>query len=75
MYAIRNLYPDYIIQCFLISSKQGNPSILAGLPVKEIDSYAWEVNTNDIHVLIGTPEDVHLEIIANLKKYGFYQYT
>lgn len=74
-YAIRNLYPDYTIQCFLVSSKQGNPSILSGLPVKEIDSYAWEVNTNDIHVLIGTPEDVHLEIIANLKKYGFYQYT
>lgn len=74
-HAMRNLYPEHTIQCFLVSSKQGNPLTLAGLPVKEIGSYVCEANTNPVHVLIGTPEDTHLEIIDKLKKNGLNQYT
>lgn len=74
-YAMRNLYPEYAIQCFLVSSRHGNPSTLAGLPVKEIESYVCEENSRHVHVLIGTPEDVHSEIVARLKEHGLYQYT
>lgn len=73
--AIHKLYAEYPIRCFLVSSLVGNPELLAGLPVKEIKSFSNEVNKEDVHVLIGTPEDIHPEIIEQLKKYGFCHYT
>ena len=33
--AIRELYPEYPVQCFVVSSMRGNSVSLAGLPVKE----------------------------------------
>lgn len=74
-YAIRKLYSEYTVKCFLVSSLEQNPELLAGLPVKEIESFSNEVNKNEVHVLIGTPEDIHSEIIEKLKEYGFCHYT
>lgn len=73
--AMRNLYPEYPVKSFLVSSKQGNPDRLAGLPVKEIEELSCEAEAGNIHVLIGTPQDLHGEIIGQLKKYGFCNYT
>lgn len=74
-YAVKNLYPEYPIQGFLVSSKQENPSMLAGLPVREIGSFACGGNQDNIYILVGTPEDIHPEIAFKLEQYGFHHYT
>lgn len=77
--AIKELYPEYPVCCFLVSSLQDNPSVLAGLPVRELEEFSQELPKDDkkhmIHVLVGTPEDMHLEITSALKQHGFYHYT
>ncbi len=73
--AIRDLYPEYPVVCFLVTSRQGNPATLANLPIREAGAFFQESDTEDIHVLIGTPEDVHGEIILQLEKRGFFHYT
>lgn len=73
-YAIRELYPEYMIQYFLVTSLQDNPSTLAGLPVKEIKDFSHEVDKDKVYILIATPEDKHQEIAQQLKKYGFPNY-
>ncbi|MDD6069222.1 MAG: DUF4422 domain-containing protein [Clostridiales bacterium] len=76
--AIRELYPECSLCCFLVSSLQNNPSILAGLPVRELKKFSQgltQKEKDEIHVLIGTPEDLHLEIVAALEQHGLYHYT
>ena len=76
--AVEILYPDYSMSCFLVSSLQNNPSVLAGLPVREIEEFSKELSPkekNSIHVLIGTPEDIHPEIVYALEQHGFFHYT
>lgn len=73
--AIRELYPEYPVQCFVVSSMRGNSVSLAGLPVKEIRAFAYEVKREEVHILIGTPEDIHPEIVSQLERYGFSHYT
>lgn len=73
--AMQMLYPKYSIICFIVTSLCGNPSRLADLPVKEIEDFSHEVDKEQLHVLIGTPEDIHSEIMEQLEKYGFYHYT
>lgn len=75
--AVKELYPDYSICCFLVTSLQNNPSVLAGLPVKELEGFSKEISRDEkdmIRVLIATPEDIHLEIVDALKQHGFYHY-
>lgn len=74
-FALKYLYPEYPVQCFLVTSKKNNPATLAGLPVKEVEAFSREERGEDVHVLVGTPEDVHPQIIEQLKKYNFLQYT
>lgn len=74
-YAIQELYPECLIQCFLVTSLQGNPPILAGLPVREIDDFSQKVRKEKVHILIATPEDLHSEIIQQLNMHGFFYYT
>lgn len=76
--AIKELYPEYPVCCFLVSSLRNNPSVLAGLPVRGLEEFSRELPQDKkcmIHVLVGTPEDVHLEITGTLKQHGFYHYT
>lgn len=65
--AIRKLFPEYEIETFLVSSLKDNPVVLAGLPVQEIGSF----QDKEIQILVGTPEDLHGEIIHSLKMQGF----
>ena len=76
--AVRALYPEVGVCSFLVSSRQGNPRTLAGLPVREIGEFLRE-NQNSgqpcPNVLISTPEDVHGEIIQTLIQHGCRCYT
>ncbi len=74
-HAIRKLYPEHTIRCFLVTSLQNNPHRLAGLPVKEIEDYSREARKDKVHILIATPQDIHPEIIHELEKYSFSHYT
>lgn len=68
--AIRMLYPKQRVKCFLVTSLKQNPRQLAGLPVLEVKDY---FDREDL-ILIGTPENLHPEIIEMLQKQGFHNY-
>lgn len=75
--AIKKVYPECVIEGFLVTSLVGNPYVLNGLPVKELSVYAETLSEEerlDRHILIATPEDLHLEIIVGLERYGFRNY-
>lgn len=65
--AIESLYSEHKVKCFLVSSLENNPEILAGLPVIELKDF----NEKQCKIIIATPENVHNEIIKKLKEYGF----
>jgi FlaA1/EpsC-like NDP-sugar epimerase len=74
--AVTLLYPDYKVDCFLVSSLENNPTSLAGVPVRAVGEYATSVeDKEDVHILIGTPENVQGEIAETLKRHGFCNYT
>lgn len=71
---LEKLYPDYPVECFLVSSLVNNPSTLAGKPVLELESFAaglTPLEKKDMQVLIGTPENIHREIVVYLQQHGF----
>ena len=70
-HAVKRLYPEHPVRGFLVKSLRDNPSVLAGLPVYGLGS----AEDKNVHVLIGTPEDLHGEIAADLERHGFYSYT
>lgn len=73
--AIKLLYPERSVGCFLVSSLKGNPAVLGGLSVREIAEYAGQLSSEekaDTEVLIATPESVMPEIEDTLETYGFY---
>lgn len=72
--AIQTLYPEYSIQCFLVSKMGKNSASLSGKLVMEVESYAKEISDEErsgIKVLIATPENVMQEIECILDKFGF----
>lgn len=83
--AVRKLYPDVPVRGFLVTSRADNPKELAGLPVWQVSDFAQEktkqagIDTGrqqqQIHILIGTPEDMHPQIEEMLQRYGFFHYT
>lgn len=76
--AVKKLYPQYPVTCFLVNSLLTNSPVLAGIPVREIAEFSsslTEEEKRDYHILIGTPEDIHPEIIRTLEQYGFSNYT
>lgn len=68
--AIRLLYPEHPVKGFIVTSGQGNPSILAGLPVRELG----EFQRKDIRILIAVPENIHEEIVQQLQQRGYEDY-
>lgn len=76
--AVKLLYPDCRIACFLVESLENNPACLDGLQVREIREFSSAYGGGDkkgIHILVGTPEDKHPEIVAVLEQYGYHNYT
>ena len=75
--AMHQLYPEDEIVGFLVSSMEGNPNMLAGVSVKEVDIEAKKLSENEkkqIPIFIATPEDVHKDIIQILTRCGFLNY-
>lgn len=76
--AIEKLYPEEECIGFVVNSRKGNPSTLAGLPVIEMEELKVRIapeNRDDLHILVCTPEDLHPEISAYIEENGFSTYT
>lgn len=76
--AIKTLYPEREIPFFMVSSLEGNPATLAGIPVKEIFEVAesfFDEEKKAIEILIATPENVQQEIEETLERYGFCNHS
>ncbi len=57
---------------FVVTSKEGNPAILAGLPVIELRTFSVEcTDKNGVQVIVATPKTVMDEIVKSLKDLGF----
>ena len=73
--AIRILYPEKSVECFLVTSIDNNASTLGGLPVRELYQYIEgksQREKDNIAVLIGTPESVMEDIEKSLNKVGLH---
>lgn len=68
--AVQELYKDFEVIGFLVSSKAGNPDMLAGLPVYELGNF----HEKNVCVLIGTPEDIQESIVRILEEQGFHNH-
>lgn len=59
--AIRHLYPERNVRCFLVTNRKGNAELLAGIPVLELDEFVKGISREEkerIEILIAVPEDV-----------------
>ena len=69
-YAIKELYSDCKVWCFIVKEQSGNPYDIDGIPVITLDRF----KENDIKVLIATPENHHPAIIRDLETKGIRDY-
>lgn len=70
-YAIKTLYKDCRVICFIVNNLTGNPSSIDGLPVVPLDKF----QETDIKILIATPENHHETIVEALRKKGLKDYV
>lgn len=70
-YAIKTIYPDCEILAFVVSSREGNPSFVDGVPAVTIQ----EFEDRDSQILIAVPENFHHEIKVSLENRGFHNYV
>ena len=68
--AIQELYRDFEVIGFLVSSKADNPDTLAGLQVYELENF----QEKNICILIATPEDIQESIVRMLEEQGFHNH-
>jgi len=68
--AVQELYKEFDVAGFLVTSRVGNPDTLAGLPVYELDRF----HDRDACILIATPEDMHAAIVKSLEEKGFHNH-
>lgn len=69
-FALKRLYPHIRVYSFIVSSREGNPASIDGVPVVTLE----EFDRRDIRILIATPENHHEAIAGELKKRGFSGY-
>ena len=74
--SIRELYPDYDVICFLVTSFSDgiDAKTVCGLPVIELNLFSKELSAeekNNITVFVATPENVMDAIEDSLQKEGF----
>ena len=76
--AMKETAQDITVDCFLVSKKEGNPSVLGGLPVYELKEFIASISEHDrqnVKVFICTPENVMDDIKTNLIGQGIYDIT
>ena len=54
-YAIKTLHPDWEIVSFIVTSREGNPANIDGVPVVTLQ----EFDRKDVQILIAVPENFH----------------
>ncbi len=70
-FALKTINPQIEINTFIVSSKEGNPEMIDGVPVVELDSYRYEGE----QILIAAPRYHHEAIVKNLKDRNFSNYV
>ena len=73
-HALRKLYPDQGISCFLVSRPEENPTVLCGLPVNELKIWAESMTVQEkqnTEIWIAIPENVQEEVEKLLHMQGF----
>ncbi len=77
--AIKTVYPDKHISCFLVSKVGGlNPEVLDGISVRELASFSdslSEEEKNNAEIIIATPENIQPEIEELLDGYGLTNHS
>lgn len=76
--AIKKLYPERNVECFLVTLLDGNAKTLGGIPVRELEEYITgktKADKDDIEVLIATPENVMEAIEKSLDESGLYNHV
>lgn len=76
--AIKTIFPDKEIPCFLVTKMGNNTPILGNIPVVELSEYVSGLSQgekDDIEVLIGTPEIVMGDIEKSLDEVGLYNHV
>lgn len=68
--AVRQIYREFEVIGFVVSSRTGNSGMLAGLPVYELE----EFQDKKVCVLIAVPEDIQESIIRILEEDGFHNH-
>ncbi len=69
-YAIKALYTNVMVFCFIVKDDSGNPASIDGLPVVTLE----EFHETNMKIIIATPENHHSFIIEDLKKHGINNY-
>ena len=72
--ALTTLYPERHIPFFMVTTIEGNPFSLRGIPVKEIADVSKEMTSDektDTEIIIATPENVQAQIEETLIENGF----
>ncbi len=75
--AIKLLYPDRKVICFMVTEIGYNTITLGGIPVREIEDVTSSFTSKEkdnFEVIVATPENVQLEIAKTLENYGFKNY-
>ena len=76
--AIRELFPDKEILCFIVTKKGMNASKLGDIPVMEFDAFLEKVSKDkrdEIEILIATPENAMQDIEKTLDRAGIRSYV
>lgn len=75
--AVRFLCPETVCVGFVVTSREGNPDVLAGKKVWELGELKDVLSPKEkeaLQILIAVPEDVHDEIEGCLRENGFRNY-
>lgn len=73
--AIKTVFPDKEVDCFLVTAMENNAPVLGGIPVRELQEFVsgmTQEEKDNVEVFIGTPESVMPAIEAELEKMGLH---
>lgn len=75
--ALKTITPEKEIQCFVVTERGLNGSVLDGLPILELSEFVYDLSQkekDDTEVLIATPEAVMDKIEKSLDEVGLLHY-
>ena len=76
--AIKTVFPDKEVECFVVTAMGNNASVLGGIPVRELQEFVsgmTQEEKDNVEVLIGTPENVMPAIEAGLEEVGLHNFV